>query len=372
MQPSRSAATPIFKLVLLLMFAFLPLACSGEKTGPPPATVPVLVAEVKAQTVPVALRQIGNVEPYSTVNIKSRIAGQLIKVNFQEGQDVKQGDLIFVIDPRPYEGALRQAKANLERDKALAGKAQSDLTRYAELIRKQFVSQQDYEQAKASAESLAATVHADEVAVGNAELNLSYCYIKAPITGRTGNLLANEGNMIKENADTAMVVINQIQPIYVTFSLPEQNLPTLKKFLAEKQIEVEAVIPTDPQHPVVGVLTFINNTVDQATGTIQCKATYDNASKRLWPGLFVNVVVKLTEEPDAILVPSQAIQSGQEGQFVWVIKPDLTAEIRPVETERSLDSDVVVKKGLQAGERVVIDGQIRLVKDARVEIKTGQ
>ena len=371
MQPSRSAATPIFQLVLLLMFAFLPLACSGEKTGPPPATVPVLVAEVKAQTVPVALRQIGNVEPYSTVNIKSRIAGQLVKVNFQEGQDVKQGDLIFVIDPRPYEGALRQAKANLERDKALAGKAQSDLTRYAELIRKQFVSQQDYEQAKASAESLAATVHADEVAVGNAELNLSYCYIKAPITGRTGNLLANEGNMIKENADTAMVVINQIQPIYVTFSLPEQNLPTLKKFLAEKQIEVEAVIPTDPQHPVVGVLTFINNTVDQATGTIQCKATYDNADKRLWPGLFVNVVVKLTEEPDVILVPSQAIQSGQEGQFVWVIKPDLTAEIRPVETERSLNSEVVVNKGLQSGERVVIDGQIRLVKDARVEIKTG-
>jgi multidrug efflux system membrane fusion protein len=353
------------------MFPLILPACSGEKK-PPPATVPVLVAEVKAHTVPVALRQIGNAEPYSTVSIKSRLNGQLVKVNFKEGQDVRQGDLLFVIDPRPYEGALRQAQANLERDKALAGKARSDLTRYAELIRKQFVSQQDYEQAKAAAESLAATVHADEVAVGNAELNLSYCYIKAPITGRTGSLLANEGNMIKENADTAMVVINQIQPIYVTFSVPEQNLPTLKKFLAEKQIEVEAVIPTDPQHPEVGALTFINNTVDQATGTIQCKATYDNAGKRLWPGLFVNVVVKLTEEPNAILVPSQAIQSGQEGQFVWVIKPDLTAEVRPVETERSLNSEVVVKKGLQAGERVVIDGQIRLVKDARVEIKSGQ
>ncbi|MFI5354134.1 MAG: efflux RND transporter periplasmic adaptor subunit [Desulfobaccales bacterium] len=346
-------------------------ACSGEKQAPPPAPVPVMVAEVKTQTVPVTIRNIGNVEPYSTVGIKSRIAGQLVKVNFKEGQDVKQGDLLFVIDPRPYEAALRQVEANLEKDKALAGKARSDLKRYAELIQKQFVSQQDYDQARATADSLAAGVNADQVAVQNAKLNLSYCYIKAPITGRTGSLLANEGNMIKENADTVMLVINQIQPIYVTFAVPEKNLPILKKFMAEEKIKVDAVIPTDPEHPDEGVLTFINNTVDLATATIQCKATYDNANKRLWPGLFVNVVVKLTEEPNAILVPSQAIQSGQEGQFVWVVKTDLTVETRPVEPERSMNGDVVVKKGLQAGERVVTDGQIRLVKGAKVEIKSG-
>ncbi len=239
------------------------------------------------------------------------------------------------------------------------------------MIQKQFVSQQDYDQAKATSESLAAGVNADQVAVQNAKLNLSYCYIKAPITGRTGSLLANQGNMIKENADTVMLVINQIQPIYVTFAVPEKHLPILKKFMAEEKIKVDAVIPTDPEHPEEGVLTFINNTVDAATGTIQCKATYDNANKRLWPGLFVNVVVKLTEEPNAILVPSQAIQNGQEGQFVWVVKPDLTVETRPVETDRSLNGDVVVKQGLQAGERVVTDGQIRLVKGAKVEIKSG-
>jgi len=357
-------------IFLLLLFTCLSPACS-EKKAPPPATVPVLVATVKEQTVPVEIRNIGNVEAYATVSIKSRLAGQLVRVNFKEGQDVKEGELLFVIDPRPYEAALKTVEANLEKDKALAGKAQSDLKRYAEMIRKQFVSQQDYDQAKATAESLAAVVNADQVAVQNARLNLSYCYIKAPLTGRTGNLLANQGNMIKENADTAMLVINQIQPIYVTFAVPEKNLPTLKKFMAQGKVKVDAVIPNDPQHPEQGVLSFINNTVDLTTGTIQCKATYDNADKKLWPGLFVNVVVKLTEEPNAILVPSPAIQSGQEGQFVWLVKPDLTVETRPVETERSLNGDVVVKQGLQAGDRVVTDGQIRLVKGAKVEIKSG-
>jgi multidrug efflux system membrane fusion protein len=367
--PARFAGIPTAIFLLALITILFP-ACS-EKKPPPPATVPVLVATVKAQTVPVEIRNIGNVEAYATVSIKSRLAGQLVRVNFKEGQDVKEGELLFVIDPRPYEAALKTVEANLEKDKALALKAQNDLKRYAEMIRKQFVSQQDYDQAKATAESLAAVVNADQVAVQNARLNLSYCYIKAPLTGRTGNLLANQGNMIKENADTAMLVINQIQPIYVTFAVPEKNLPTLKKFMAQEKVKVDAVIPTDPQHPEQGVLSFINNTVDLTTGTIQCKATYDNADKKLWPGLFVNVVVKLTEEPNAILAPSQAIQSGQEGQFVWLVKPDLTVETRAVETERSLNGDVVVKQGLQAGDRVVTDGQIRLVKGAKVEIKSG-
>ena len=356
--------------LLLISLLFFP-ACSGEKKPPPPPPVPVLVATVTEKTVPVELKNIGNVEAYSTVSIKSRLAGQLVKVNFKEGQDVKEGDLLFVIDPRPYEAALRQVEANLARDKALATKAQADARRYAELIRKQFVSQQDYDQAKATAESLGATVHADEVAVQNARLNLSYCYIKAPISGRTGSLIAHQGNMIKENADTAMLVINRIQPIYVSFAIPEQNLAAVRKYMAAEKVPVSAVIAGQESNPEVGVLSFIDNTVDKTTGTILCKATFANEPKRLWPGLFVNVVVQLSSQPNAVLVSSQAVQTSQEGQIVFVVKPDLTVEIRPVEVGRPINGEVIITKGLKPGERVVTDGQLRLVPGAKVEIKTG-
>jgi multidrug efflux system membrane fusion protein len=359
------------RLVLFLSVVLFTAACSGDKKPPPPPPVPVLAATVTEKTVPVELKVIGNVEAFSTVSIKSRLSGQLVQVNFKEGQDVKQGDLLFVIDPRPYEAALRQVEANLARDKALATKAQADAGRYAELIRKQFVSQQDYDQAKATAESLSATVNADQVAVQNAKLNLSYCYIKAPISGRTGSLIAQQGNMIKDNADTAMVVINQIQPIYVSFAIPEQDLAAVRKFMAIEKIKVAVVIAGQENAPEMGVLSFIDNAVDKTTGTILCKATFTNESKRLWPGLFVNVVVQLSTQPNAILVSSRAVQTSQEGQIVFVVKPDLTVEIRPVEVGRSIDGDVIVTKGLKAGERVVTDGQLRLVPGAKVEIKTG-
>ncbi len=355
-------------LALLLIIPFLVVSCSEQKQKAAPPPVPVLAAKVVEKTVPLDLKAIGNVEPYATVGIKSRIAGQLLQVNFKEGQDVKEGELLFVIDPRPYEAALQQAEANLQKDKALANKAQADARRYAELIKKQFVSQQEYDQAKATAESLAATVNADQVAVKNARLNLSYCYIKAPITGRTGSLLANQGNMIKENADTAMLIINQIQPIYVSFAVPQHDLPEIRKYLAKETVPVEALIPGQ-ETPDVGELTFVNNTVDTATGTIQCKATFANPQKHLWPGLFVNVVVKLATQPHAILVPSQAVQTRQEGPFVFVVKPDLTVEVRPVEEGRPIGSDVIIAKGLKPGERVVTDGQLRLVPGAKVKIK---
>ena len=362
---------PLAWLALFLSVSLFTAACSGDKKPPPPPPVPVLVATVTEKTVPVELKVIGNVEAYSTVSIKSRLSGQLVQVNFKEGQDVKQGDLLFVIDPRPYEAALRQVEANLARDKALATKAQADAGRYAELIRKQFVSQQDYDQAKATAESLGATVNADQVAVQNAKLNLSYCYIKAPISGRTGSLIAHQGNMIKDNADTAMVVINQIQPIYVSFAIPEQNLAAVRKYMAAEKVKVAAVIAGQENNPEMGVLSFIDNTVDKTTGTILCKATFTNESKRLWPGLFVNVVVQLSTQPNAILVSSQAVQTSQEGQIVFVVKPDLTVEIRPVEVGRPINGDVIITKGLKPGERVVTDGQLRLVPGAKVEIKTG-
>ncbi|MDP1761563.1 MAG: efflux RND transporter periplasmic adaptor subunit [Deltaproteobacteria bacterium] len=362
---------PLAWLALFLSVSLFTAACSSDKKPPPPPPVPVLAATVTAKTVPVELKVIGNVEAYSTVSIKSRLSGQLVQVNFKEGQDVKQGDLLFVIDPRPYEAALRQVEANLARDKALATKAQADAGRYAELIRKQFVSQQDYDQAKATAESLGATVNADQVAVQNAKLNLSYCYIKAPISGRTGSLIAHQGNMIMDNAYTAMLVINQIQPIYVSFAIPEQNLAAVRQYMATEKVPVSAVIAGQENNPEVGVLSFIDNTVDRATGTILCKATFTNEPKRLWPGLFVNVVVQLSTQPNAILVSSQAVQTSQEGQIVFVVKPDLTVEIRPVEVGRPIDGDVIITKGLKPGERVVTDGQLRLVPGALVSIKTG-
>jgi membrane fusion protein, multidrug efflux system len=357
-------------LGMVLALSLFSLACSSEKKRPVAPPVPVLVATVTEKTVPVELKVIGNVEAYSTVSIKSRLAGQLVQVNFKEGQDVKRGELLFVIDPRPYEAALKQVEANLERDKALANKAKVDAVRYAELIKKQFVSQQEYDQAKATAESLAATVNADAVAVQNAKLNLSYCYIKAPITGRTGSLIANQGNMIKENADTAMVVINQIQPIYVSFALPQNYLGELRKYMASEAVQVEAHI-AGQESPETGVLSFINNTVDTATGTFRCKATFTNEPKRLWPGLFVNVVVKLASQPHAVLVPAQAVQNSQEGQIVFVVQPDLKVEVRHIEVDREFDGQVIIKKGLKPGERVVTDGQLRLVPGAKVQIKSG-
>jgi multidrug efflux system membrane fusion protein len=200
---------------------------------------------------------------------------------------------------------------------------------------------------------------------------LNYCYIHAPISGRTGNLLANLGNQIKADADTAMVVINQIQPIYVSFAVPEQHLGEIRKYMALEQVPVEAVIGRDGKNSEQGVLTFVDNTVDKSTGTILCKATYANPHKRLWPGLFVNVVVKLTTQPHAILVPSQAVQSSQAGQFVFIIKEDLTVETRAVEVDRNLDGEAIISKGLKPGERVVTDGQLRLVPGSKVEIKSG-
>jgi multidrug efflux system membrane fusion protein len=358
-------------LTVFLAACLLLTSCSSEKQKPPASPVPVLAATVVEKTVPVELKAIGNVEAYSTVNIKSRVGGQLVKVNFQEGQDVTQGQLLFVIDPRPYEAALGQAEANLAKDKALANKAQADARRYATLIQKQFVSQQEYDQAKATAESLGATVQADQVAVKNAKLMLSYCYIHAPISGRTGNLLAHMGNMIKADADTAMLVINQIQPIYVSFAIPQQDLPEIRKYMATEKVPVQAFIGGDEKNPETGVLTFVNNTVDTATGTFQCKATFANVNKRLWPGLFVNVVVQLSTQPNAILVPSQAVQTRQEGQFVFLIKSDHTVEVRPVEVGHSIDNDVIVLKGLKPGEQVVTDGQLRLVPGAKVQIKSG-
>ena len=354
----------------LLLLAFFSLGCSNEKSKKPvSAPIPVTVSSVIQKTVPVQLRAIGNVQAYSTVTVKSKVGGEIVRVHFGEGQDVKKGDLLFTIDPRPYEAALKQVEANLERDLAQAKHAREDARRYESLIQKGVVPQQQYDKFRTDADALEATVLADKAAVENAKIQLGYCSIHSPIDGRTGSLIVQQGNIIKAE-DINLVVINQIIPIYVAFSVPEQFLLEIKKFMAIGKLQVEALVPLNEERPERGFITFIDNAVDTNTGTIRIKGTFANHDKKLWPGQFVNVVLTLTTEPNAIVVPSQAIQTGQEGQYVFVVKQDLTVESRPVVAGRTMNNETVVKKGLNPDEKVVTDGQLLLYPGAKVEIKT--
>jgi membrane fusion protein, multidrug efflux system len=365
----KNIAIVCYFLIILLLFLS---ACSGKTEPPKKPPVPVTAAAVIQKSVPVQISAIGNVEAYSTVSVKSQIGGELIRVHFREGQDVKKGDLLFTIDPRPYEAALRQAEANLAKDAAQLENAREEVRRYAELVKKGYVAQQQYDQIRTNAAAFEATVNADKAFVENAHLQLKYCFIYSPVTGRTGNLMANQGNLIKANADTSMVVINQIQPIYITFSVPDQKLSEIKKYMTTGDLKVEAYLSKEDMKPEQGVLTFIDNAVDLATGTIKLKGTFANTGKRLWPGLFVTAVLKLTSQPNALVVPSQSIQTGQKGQYVFIIKDDLTVEDRPVTVGLSLDTETVIEKGLQSGEKVVTDGQLRLVPGAKVQIKKSE
>jgi multidrug efflux system membrane fusion protein len=352
-----------------LLLAVLSLTCSKEKSGKPnSAPLPVVVSTAIQKTIPVQLRAIGNVQAYTTVTIKSKVGGELIRVHFTEGQDVRKGDLLFTIDPRPYEAALKQAEANLERDLALAKNAQEDVRRYEFLIQKGVVARQQFEKFRTDSDALEATVLADRAAVENAKIQLGYCSIYSPIDGRTGSVIVQQGNIIKAE-DINLVVINQIIPIYVALSIPEQFLPEVKKYMAAGKLQVEAIAPMNEERPEKGIITFIDNTVDSNTGTIRLKGTFSNPERKLWPGQFVNVVLTLTTEPNAIVVPSQAVQAGQQGQYVFVVKPDLTVESRPVVVSRTTDRETVIQKGLNPDEKVVTDGQLRLYPGAKVEIK---
>lgn len=350
-------------------------ACSDGKTKASNAgrerAVPVVVTSVEEKTVPVQLTAIGNVEAYSSVGVKSRVTGELKKVHFREGQDIAKGALLFTIDSEPFEADLKKAQANLIQHEALTKKAVLDLNRYSELVQKDYITRDQYDQAQTNLESLKAQIKADQAAVETARLQVQYCSIRAPIAGRTGALLVDTGNMVRANDDKALVVINQIQPIDITFSLPEQNLADIKKYSAGGKLKMKAFLSGGEKQPEEGELTFIDNAVDKTTGTIRLKGTFSNKEKRLWPGQFVNVVLGLTSQANTVVVPSQAIQTGMEGSYVFVVKPDLKAENRSVTAGRSLDGQTVIEKGLKAGETVVIDGQFQLVPGSKVQIKKG-
>ncbi len=334
-----------------------------------PAAVPVTIGKVERQRVPVEIRAIGNVQAYSTVQVKAMVAGELTRVYFREGQDVRKGDLLFTIDARPFQAALQQAEATRARDIAQSQNAQTDAQRYAELVKSGVVAQQQYDQMRTQAQALSAVVQADDAAIENAKLQLSYTDIRSPIDGRTGNLLVYQGNIIKAN-DVPLVVINQIQPIYVAFSVPGQNLDDIKRHMARGRLRVQAMPQAGGGPTETGALTFVDNNIDIATGTIQLKGTFPNTDRALWPGEFVTAVLTLTTE-DAVVAPSAAVQNGQQGQYVFVVRPDLTVESRPVTVSRTIGTLSVIQKGLAPGDTVVTDGQLRLVPGAKISVSRG-
>ena len=355
-------------VALALGSALLLAGCAQKQAPAVREAIPVMATTVAQKDIPLQVKAIGTVEAYSTVAIRSNVSGEITAVHFTEGQDVKKGELIFTIDRRPFEAALNQAQANLARDTAQATNAQTQSERYTHLVQQGVVSRDQADTYRTAAETAKAVVEADKAAVERAKVDLSYCSIYAPITGRTGSLMIHQGNLVKANDTPIMVNINQVTPIYVTFSIPEQNLSEVKKYMASGKLKVEAHIPNDP-NPPSGWLSFVDNTVDTATGTIKLKGTFANEDRRLWPGQFVDSVLTLTTQPNAIVVPTQAVQNGQQGQFVFVVKPDLTVESRPVTVSRAVDNQSIIQAGLQPGERVVTDGQLRLVPGAKVEIK---
>jgi membrane fusion protein, multidrug efflux system len=344
---------------------------SAQSAGPAPSApvVPVVVATVQQKNVPLQLQAIGRVETFSTVSLKSQVNGEVRSVHFTPGQDVKKGDLLFKIDSRPFEAALRQAEGNLARDQANLENAQIQARRYSQLSEQGIVAKQLSDQTTAASDALEASVRADKAAIDYAKLQIEYCTIRSPMDGRTGTLLVYPGTLVKSNDVPILVVINQISPTYVEFSVPEQNLSAIKRHMTGGKLMADAQIPDDPR-PARGILSFVDNTVDRTTGTIRLRATFANEDARLWPGQFVNVTLTLAEQANAVVAPSEAVQTGQAGQYVFVVKNDSSVEMRPVTISRSADGMSIIEKGLQPGETVVVDGQVSLVPNSKITIKS--
>jgi multidrug efflux system membrane fusion protein len=341
-----------------------PAAANAKPAARP---VPVLVAEVARKTLPLRLPAVGQTQAAATVTVRSRVDGQLLEAVFQEGQMVHKDDLLFRIDPRPLEAALNQAQANLGRDQAQLDKARLQLTRNQGLAPKGYVSTENLEDARAASEALEATVKADQAAVELARLQLAYASLHAPIDGLAGARLADPGNLVKTN-DTALVTINQIEPIYVAFALPERHLAEVRRLLAAGTLRVEAQ-PQDGGPPVSGAVGFLDNKVDPTTGTIGLRATFPNTDHRLLPGQFVTLDLALGELGGTLVVPSRAVQVGQKGEQVYLVTPEGTAELRPVTLGPRVAEETAIRTGLAVGDRVVIDGQMRLTSGAKVEVR---
>lgn len=389
----------VLVLLLVLLWRFWVGQSATTKTpgGGRGEVVPVEMANVTQQDVPIQIKAIGNVEALTTIAVRSQVEGTLLRVGFVPGQEVKKGDLLFSIDSRQLQAALTQAEANLlkamaavrqgqdivARDQATANNSRTIVNRDAKLIEAGVISREEYDNAVSKLGADDATVRADQSAVANllaaqkaeqaavesARVELSYTTIRAPITGKTGNLAVTTGNLVRANDTTAMVTITQSAPIYVTFSVPEKDLIRIRQYSGANGFAVQVVIPGDESNPGMGRLSLVDNTVDVSTGMVRLKATYQNDDRRLYPGQFVNVVLTLGTENQAIVVPSQAVQAGQDKSFVYVVKADSTVEVRTVKTGSTIDNMTVIEDGLKPGEQVVTDGQLRLVPNAKVQQK---
>jgi membrane fusion protein, multidrug efflux system len=340
-----------------------------QSQGGGPAAVPVAVGIVMSKSMPLEASAVGTVEAYSTVSVRAQITGELTAVNFKQGDDVQAGQELFTLDKRPLEGALLQAQATLERDSAEAANAKAIVQRYEQLVERGIVAREQRDNARTSVARLDATLASDRAAVENAKVQLQYATIRAPIAGRTGVLMVNAGNLVRANDQTPLVTINQITPIYVSFALPEPLLPDLRRYMARGELRVEARPASGDDHIATGTITFVDNAVDLSTGTIKVKGTFPNDDRQLWPGQFVNVVVRLATETSAIVVPTAAVQTGPDGPYVYLVKPDQTVDLRPVKIARSAGTETVIRDGVNPGDTVVTDGHLRLVPGSRISIK---
>jgi membrane fusion protein, multidrug efflux system len=357
-------------------------ACSGSEAvqsapavpgrgGQQGAAVPVTTAAAVQKAMPIAISVIGAAEAFQTVSVRSQITGELTSVTFKEGDDVRKGQVLFTLDRRPLEAALQQAEAILARDLAQSANARAQAVRYDDLANRGIATREQVDQTRSAAAALDATIGADRAAVENARIQLQYATIVAPLSGRTGALMVHAGNLVRANDTTPLVVINQVTPINVTFAIPEARLAEVKRYMAQGSLTVEAQPPNDPGVASTGRIGFVDNQVDPTTGTIRLKGTFPNENRRLWPGQFVNVAVTLTTDPTALVVPTTAVQSGQQGQYVFIVKPDQTVELRNVTVARAEGAETVIRQGVAAGETVVTDGQLRLVPGSHVSVKSG-
>jgi multidrug efflux system membrane fusion protein len=392
----RSAVSLCFCGALIFVLLAFQTACSSKGQAQPKssAAVPVAVAKVVAKEMPVEINAIGNVQTVSGVSIRSQVTGRVLKVNFKEGDYVKKGELLFTIDSRPFDEAVKEAQANLQHDISAVAAAQAALAkdaaqakyaateanRYDILMKEGVVSKEDGEQFKANADAYAATLKADDsnietaraqvrqsqAAVDNAKVQLSYCQLRAPIEGRTGSSIVTEGNLVSPNDSSPLVTIDQVSPIYATFTVPEKYLPEVQKYATSGNLKVVAQL--DPNSSRAGTLSSFDNQVNQTTGTLQLKASFQNDDNLLWPGRFVNIVLTLTNQPNAIVVPAQSLQTSQQGQFIYVLKADQTAEMRKIVLDRTIGDEAVISSGLVAGETVITDGLLRITPGAKVQI----
>jgi len=353
----------------LIVAVPLGLACSDRRQGPPPA-VPVTATRAEQRTVPFEITAPGTVEPMRAVAVSPQVTGIVTSVRFQEGDDVREGDVLLQIDPRPYRNALQQAQATLDRDLIQLANAHRQVERYKGLAQSEYITSEQFESLEATAQSLEATIQSDSAAVDNARLNLEYTTVRSPISGRTGSLLIKEGNVVRAQGSSPIVTVNQTRPILVRFAVPAPLLPMIRQH-QDGTLSVHAR-PTSDTTSLAGTLVFVDNAVDTTTGTILLKARFPNTDGQLWPGQFVTATLVLYEERDVVMVPVPAVVEAESGNYVYVVDADNTAQQRPVVVGRTVGDDVIVTQGLTGGETVVTDGQLRLVPGARVQIRNIQ